>query len=1376
MARDKQRRQGSAAGFSLLEVLIAVIVLALAGLVGAAYSVRGSADADWNRDRAFANQKALAILAELRGLVVSGETDVAEALDAYDDEGEYYAPLTITENPEPPYGLVAPDHPVSGNVMNAGVWRWSRSISVEEFEHQENRNRRRCTVRIYRRLPHEVAPGIQMAEVSGVIQTADDRLPGGQVYDLYVLAIENVPSPWLPADGIEAFLDSSVSDLRSRNPGLDFRVHMIERLGYGRDDEYAPYANVTRTTTDKTPWAYVYPGTLPEGGTRATHYAPSVFRGRYNRDGEKGPTFLNEYRKPELFTDTNDNGDLDPEEVFGDEDADGDFDPGNNTPYAFADAHNHALRAPQATVRHEARVADRSETEPTWRQILDQMVRDPEQFHNALFLNLHGHILPMPPVRNYSDAARMPDLRPGWRVVTHPERLRPARVQGNDLSSQAPRFRVYAYKTEFTSTEQVMTLGEPYEDVNGNGLWDADESFTDWNDNGARDASLPISLLIPGGDFTAAPNAATSPSIKILALAGGVDADGDGTAEPYKAFSAATRLPESFSDANGDGIRNLSEPWLDLDGNGVRDASDPFTDLDGDGQFSSTTETITDQNGNGRWDRDIPAESFTDANGNGSWDAAEPYWDYDGDGKWTPPKEENTYEPWDTKDWGISGQEKNYVKAHGEPFFDRDGDGAWDDAEDFEDANGNGVCDAGYARGEMFYTLRYFADINATVVFLHGTPLEAPQDATGAGLAADARLYDLSYIPCPTPATADAVDRFGRDLSVVGDFPKNTARWIVELPTAAIRTQMSSGLGATPDGDAYDRVISVETRMGNDLTTGTLWPIRNLPANRSITHAWFCDSVEDVPYSERFQFQGDPRHSPYADTDARGSSFPNGYNWFFDDFQTGATSAQDQWLAFDATRLKDRWAGRSDLDVPRYMDWLRRGLCGAEAFFTNVGGLAFSTISVGGDIGGDAPDLDASVLMDGTPFGLDGDVQENTLYTPGTAGIAGGSKIVRDGVASEASRRAGGGWWSKPWLGEICPDALYAQYWIPAGNLKAGTGEHAGHFRRVLRSDAPTGQQPVGTRLGTARNELGVLGGTCFFNTGSASSTFQQSGSSAVALLHGNGRDLGSRYGLALPIGVSVSHPFLLDWSGDTQVNGLSVGPAFGDTATYPRYSASLATTYYTEQARDDTAIGSAFVRLADPDGHAARIGISSLYPGTEDGVAFLTRYALISFVHAHAAEGHPSESPHVRQLPALTVDAPAGRAHYPNPAFIDVKWSLLWSRWDSGLYDMDYPDGFAEDEGNLVYRLLYSNNDGASWHYLHDHKETTPGFLPRHADGSPDMSVCVADGTDGDETYTWATPAAAIPDASYRIRIEAYHVTDLHHYAYMEERFDVSR
>ena len=45
------------------------------------------------------------------------------------------------------------------------------------------------------------------------------------------------------------------------------------------------------------------------------------------------------------------------------------------------------------------------------------------------------------------------------------------------------------------------------------------------------------------------------------------------------------------------------------------------------------------------------------------------------------------------------------------------------------------------------------------------------------------------------------------------------------------------------------------------------------------TYAWFYNDAEKVPFSERFQFLGDPRHSPYADTDRQGTTARHGYNW-----------------------------------------------------------------------------------------------------------------------------------------------------------------------------------------------------------------------------------------------------------------------------------------------------------------------------------------------------------------------------------------------------------------------------------------------------------------------------------------------------------------
>ena len=50
-------------------------------------------------------------------------------------------------------------------------------------------------------------------------------------------------------DAIRSFVDATITDLESRNPGLKFRTHWISKLGFGRDEEYAPYSNETRIST-----------------------------------------------------------------------------------------------------------------------------------------------------------------------------------------------------------------------------------------------------------------------------------------------------------------------------------------------------------------------------------------------------------------------------------------------------------------------------------------------------------------------------------------------------------------------------------------------------------------------------------------------------------------------------------------------------------------------------------------------------------------------------------------------------------------------------------------------------------------------------------------------------------------------------------------------------------------------------------------------------------------------------------------------------------------------------------------------------------------------------------------------------------------------
>lgn len=1364
------RARFSTRGFSLIEILIAAALVTLAAMAGVAYITRGSQHADWSRDKVFARQKALSILAELRAYVEGGEGEVAADLDGFDDGLGTNASLTIQPDPTDPGAFLPPQHPVSDNIQDSGVWRWQRRITVKRFPGVNTRDLRICTVRMYRQRLGDTNPGEQMAEVSSVIRTIGDAFPTTQVYDVYLLALESVPGWWVYMDAIQPFIEATLTDLESRNPGLEFRTHWITKSGFGRDEEYAPYTNENRDSRANTPWAYIYPGRMPAGSAADRYYVPGRMQGRINQDGEFAPTFQNVMAASEPYTDSNSNGRRDPGESYTDVNGNSQYDLGNPVPYALADMHNHAMRQPDEVARHNARVAAGLDDDatPTWRMLLDRMIAEPDRYHNAILINLHGELLPMPPARNFSDAAKSPIAHPGWRAVAHPELLRPRRTQGSDAASDAPRLRVYAYKTDGSTDDPIMTQQEPWVDTNGNGAMDGFEGAThvDYDGDGVLDTeSVPISIVLEGGDFTRAPNAAANPSLVVRRLAGGINADGVGGNDAYQSWANAARYPELFNDLNGDGRHQRAEAWFDQNGDGVRQATEPFADLDGGGLFDTVTEPLTDGNGSGTWDSNAPAEPFTDANGNGRWDPAEPYADFDGNGVRNGPTTAVTpWRPWNPAVDDVSALTRaSYVASYGEPFTDVDGDSTYDVAETFVDYNVNGVRDGGVTRGEMWYDIRYDAAENETIVFLHGTPLETPY-VSGRGINTTWRLYDLEYIPCPTPSSSGDANRFSRDLFTSGDFPKNTARWTVELPLGEIRTAMP--IGAQP-GDAEDRTLAFETRIGGDTTTGTMWPTRNLPCNLSRTFAYFHDTVETVPWSERYQFQGDARHSPYADTDRQGTTAAHGYNWYWDNFNTNGNQ-QSRWLAFDASRMRNRWRGRGARDVARYMQWLRTALVRTEAVYTTLTGFSYYYMSVGNDIGYDSANgFPSSIPVDGTPWGVGSDRFENTI-------TGNGQRFVRSNNGGASGIRSGGYWWSKPWIGELFEDSAYASQWVPWGNLRAATGSGAGTYRQVARDSITTSQLPAGTNMHRSIAITSQEGCVSVFNIGTRSphSTFHhQFAGGQTGSLVDDGPQLAQNYNFPVPTSTLISRP----WSLNTSWNG-GFGDEFDFTDTYPRFSAQLVRRFYDH---NNGANGSGLVRLQEP-GASPRgcfIVVNGIDRTTESGSAFIARYSMLSLIHSFFAAGEPGSPNRIPQLPRVEIRSPTLITELQDPGSIEVSWSTEWRRWDGLKYTDAFPDGHTESEANLRYYLMYSTDGGNTWRNMLNNADAEPGNVPWIDGTGPDPAATLGDTTaGGDETWIWNTPSVTFPEGSYLIRIEAYRSTEKLHYSQHMEKIYVER
>jgi hypothetical protein len=471
------------AGFTFAEMAFAfliIVVVSMALMNHMSLIYRRNAI---EKDKVFAYSKASAILAELQSYVNRTEDAAANSLDIFDDGASHNLTLTIAEDSG---GPVAPDHPLSGNTKRMEEWAWSRRITVKPFSGLNNRNVRYVTVRVYKRRAKGGEDWEILADLSGVVNSVGSSYPTTQEYDVYLLALENIPGWWVHMDAIRPFVESTITDLESRNPGVKFRTHWITKSSYGRNQQYTPWVNYASDSTASIQGVYFYPGTMPSGSASTYYYVPENIHARYWMDG----TLVNGYDAVD-----------------------------NAHPYALADKFNHAMRLPEERELFERRVAAGLEDEstPTWRLLLEDMITDSAKFHNAILVNLHGELLPMPAMRNYSDPARSPVDIPNLRVVTHPEQLRFDR--GVDaVSSEDVVLRVYAYWTDPSATA---------------------ENFTD---------GKPIVLQLMNMDLTKEINgAAGTTTLKIESLRGGVDiGDGDFRYYPFANASTAPSQPREM--------------------------------------------------------------------------------------------------------------------------------------------------------------------------------------------------------------------------------------------------------------------------------------------------------------------------------------------------------------------------------------------------------------------------------------------------------------------------------------------------------------------------------------------------------------------------------------------------------------------------------------------------------------------------------------------------------------------------------------------------------------------------------------------------------------------------------------------------------------
>jgi prepilin-type N-terminal cleavage/methylation domain-containing protein len=652
---------------------------------------------------------------------------------------------------------------------------------------------------------------------------------------------------------------------------------------------------------------------------------------------------------------------------------------------------------------------------------------------------------------------------------------------------------------------------------------------------------------------------------------------------------------------------------------------------------------------------------------------------------------------------------------------------------------------------------------NDTIIRLYNSPLKSPcatvtNPCDRGGLDPSKRLYALEYIPSPVEDLATTVaGAFETNLADTGTGVKNTARWVLSIPA-----------GALPAND----VVTIETRIGDDAPA---------PSNLSRTYVWrgtdlwlFGDATNDghLPMTERFQFIGDPRHCPYADSKlphlgsglARQDALGLGYNRYFDDFHSAVNaraawpgwsymSAGGDWFGIKnnggGSAGDDGWDSRSgtiELDVSRIFQVLRSAVTRTHAVYTTMTGYSYYYVGIGGEIGYDlANGFPNSIPVSSLPFtGVSGSLFEQSI-------IDNGVKVVRE------SAPAANYWWSMAWLGELAPDSAWNS-WIATGNLPAGN--IAGRFTRVQRGTINS-RLPDGTALTNAVRRPQQEGSTAFFWSGTAASTFHHRGLDGT---DGNraadGDVIADTYKLPLPPTIANSRPFALNINSTNENPDHFLQNAYGTPTT-------LATE--AEFYRHSTNIlGSALLSMRNGN-DTAFVVVNGLSPTGESGSAFIARWSFLSLVQSFMEAGRfsPGGVPHasrVRELPRVEITYPNDDVDIDDPASLNVQWQPTWKRWDGLPYTPSYPDNFTEDT-TIRYAVLYSRDNGRTWLYMKDDQPATAGVRP---DDAGYLQTAAS--------FNWSLPAARFPRGNYLIRIEAYRDEVPLHYAFHQYRAFIKR
>ena len=429
-------------GYAIIELMITMLILVLVVQGFQVFMNNIQTKNLGYRDRAYATQKAVQMLEELRS-VVSGEagSNSVAVLDDYDDTKYYrYTLTTDTSVTAAAQDHLTGVHPLSDNPVGSDGYKYVRKVIVKKVLNDPTV--RKVWVRVFYAADNAGSSALSnceprdislppLAEVFTVVQTIGNSSPPTQVMDVFLIAIENIPGWWVRPADLRPMVASALNNLQARNPGLRIRERWIRRMSYGRDSEYSPEINnetVSSTSAGAFDKAYVYPGWVPyDDGQNHFYLDPYWMEGRVQVSGSSGSKSM-----------------------------------WINQNYAMADQWNHARRwNDELTMYNQLAGPSTKNPEISLRMLQEGMASGDIAYRNSIILNLHGELVPIVPLRNYSDAAKDPELfysggtSKAYRAVSHFDQLH------YTTASEDPTLHVYAYNAHAAGSVEGIARTSP---------------------------------------------------------------------------------------------------------------------------------------------------------------------------------------------------------------------------------------------------------------------------------------------------------------------------------------------------------------------------------------------------------------------------------------------------------------------------------------------------------------------------------------------------------------------------------------------------------------------------------------------------------------------------------------------------------------------------------------------------------------------------------------------------------------------------------------------------------------------------------------------------------------------------------------------------